>query len=287
MTGRPIPVREEIRALRAYRLTPEDAPLLRAKLDVLSKLGVEGEAESATRKLENLLEKWDFDAPNPDGDDLFTSLASGHVRMQMGDKRDLKEKYQCADMAAFIKWSLLEAYGIDGRIRQNKDGSFTLTAECAAEHLKTLNHVAKILHAAFRELMVTFLALPGASSRDSRIFLRGIYDGMMNDPKKPGELLPKRSPVKMQLAKKKALAHAPGLAIHPYTTGMEMGARVRMSIPIEQIAGDLKDAEARARLTEPKSYEKPHQAKKTPRNRKDRAQGPLQDRHRERRRARG
>ena len=33
MTGRPIPVREEIRALHAYRLTPEDAPSLRAKLD--------------------------------------------------------------------------------------------------------------------------------------------------------------------------------------------------------------------------------------------------------------
>jgi histidinol-phosphate aminotransferase len=33
VTGRPIPVREEIRALRAYRLTPESAPPLRAKLD--------------------------------------------------------------------------------------------------------------------------------------------------------------------------------------------------------------------------------------------------------------
>ena len=33
MTGRPIPVREEIRALRGYRLLPEDSPPLRAKLD--------------------------------------------------------------------------------------------------------------------------------------------------------------------------------------------------------------------------------------------------------------
>ena len=33
MTGRPVPVREEIRALRAYRLAPEDAPPIRAKLD--------------------------------------------------------------------------------------------------------------------------------------------------------------------------------------------------------------------------------------------------------------
>jgi len=33
VTGRPIPVREEIRALRAYRVRPEDAPPLRAKLD--------------------------------------------------------------------------------------------------------------------------------------------------------------------------------------------------------------------------------------------------------------
>jgi histidinol-phosphate aminotransferase len=33
VTGRPIPVREEIRALRAYRLLPEKAPPLRAKLD--------------------------------------------------------------------------------------------------------------------------------------------------------------------------------------------------------------------------------------------------------------
>jgi histidinol-phosphate aminotransferase len=33
VSGRPVPVREEIRALRAYRLLPEDAPPLRAKLD--------------------------------------------------------------------------------------------------------------------------------------------------------------------------------------------------------------------------------------------------------------
>ncbi len=33
MTGRTVPVREEIRALGAYRLVPEDAPPLRAKLD--------------------------------------------------------------------------------------------------------------------------------------------------------------------------------------------------------------------------------------------------------------
>ena len=33
MSRRPVPVREEIRALRAYRLEPEDAPSLRAKLD--------------------------------------------------------------------------------------------------------------------------------------------------------------------------------------------------------------------------------------------------------------
>lgn len=33
MMGRPIVVREEIRTLRAYRLSPEDAPPLRAKLD--------------------------------------------------------------------------------------------------------------------------------------------------------------------------------------------------------------------------------------------------------------
>jgi histidinol-phosphate aminotransferase len=33
MTGRPVPVREEIRTLRAYRLAREDAPPIRAKLD--------------------------------------------------------------------------------------------------------------------------------------------------------------------------------------------------------------------------------------------------------------
>src|ERR1019366_7247890 len=33
ITGRTVPVRQEIRALEAYRLVPEDAPPLRAKLD--------------------------------------------------------------------------------------------------------------------------------------------------------------------------------------------------------------------------------------------------------------
>lgn len=54
--------------------------------------------------------------------------------------------------------------------------------------------------------------------------------------------------MKQPKGRSRSLVTAPALALHPYAIGLEMGRKVRLSIPIEQIAGDLADAEKLARL---------------------------------------
>jgi hypothetical protein len=75
-----------------------------------------------------------------------------------------------------------------------------------------------------------------------------VYDGALNDEKKPGEKLPERSPTKTAKGRKRSLVNAPALALHVYSVGLELGRKVRLSIPVEQITGALVEAERVCRL---------------------------------------
>lgn len=230
------------------------AHILREKLKALVDRGIAGEQASAARKLKRLEAKYDFGAANPDGGDLFADALkkfgdpTGCYWQHRGNERPLAEVFADSEIASFVKYALLNAYRIEGKIRENQDRTFTVIVEAAKESMKTLNFVARTLHNAFRALLAAFLTLPGASQRDARLFIRAVYDGCLNDEKQPGERLPERAPVKMPKGRKRALVVAPALAIHPYSVGLEMGRKVRLSIPLDQIAGDLKEADRIARL---------------------------------------
>lgn len=224
------------------------ARLLREKLLALIARGVGGEADSAKRKLARLERAYDFTAPNPDGGDLFADALEGIAYMHRGNDRALAETFADSELACFVKWAIQAAYGIEGKLKENPDRTFTLIVEAAAESMKTMNFIARTLHNAFRDLLAQFLALPGASTRDGRLFIRAVYDGCLNDEKAAGERLPSPVAAKVRKGRRRSLAVAPALAVHPYSIGLEMGRRVRLRIPIEQIAGDLKNREEVARL---------------------------------------
>ncbi len=222
------------------------ARALRAKLAALVERGVAGEADSAKRKLARLEKSFDFTAENPDDAatrDLFRDALGSY-----GMHRDCAEKFADYDIASFVKWAILNAYGIEGKLRENRDHTISLVLEASHESMKVINHVARLLNRAFSDLLAAFLALPGAGERDGRTFVRACYDGCMNDQRKDCEPLPSRATVKMPKGKKRSVVVAPGIAIHPYTVGVELGRKIRISVPIEQIAGDLKNREEAARL---------------------------------------
>lgn len=222
---------------------------LRAKLQALAAKGVEGEAASATAKLTRLEAKYDFAAPDPDGADLFSEV----VILRRGNQRDLTGVYRDGEIASFTKWAITAAFQVQTLIRVNRDNTFTLCAECAVESRKTLDHVSKVIRESFERLWTAFAELPGASERDARTFLRGLYDAMMHDERPAGQMLPPRTTKPPELrtrARKHALVERPALSLHPYEAGLALGGKIRIQIPIEQIVGDLKDAEKRARLSD-------------------------------------
>ena len=218
------------------------AHILRAKLAELVARGVDGEKDSAARKLARLEAAFDFTAPNPDGGDLFVDTPGASTVRRGQHARALDEIFHDGEIAVFVKFAILAAYRIDGTIRDNRDGTFTVSVEAEAQSMKTLNFIGKTLHGAFRALLAAFLKLPGASERDSRMFIRAVYDGALNDEKKPGEKLPERSPTKSAKGRKRSLVST-GIALHVYSVGVQLGKKIRMNVPLEQIACDLADAD--------------------------------------------
>jgi hypothetical protein len=83
--------------------------------------------------------------------------------------------------------------------------------------------------------------LNGVTTSDRKLFVRGLYDGMMNDGRGIGEPLPSRvaAQVKRTKAKKGSVASPPGLASHPYTVALSLGKQIRFATPLEEITAEL------------------------------------------------
>ena len=95
--------------------------------------------------------------------------------------------------------------------------------------------------ASFSALVEHFKAVQGTNASDRNVFVMGLYDGMMNQTREIGQRLPARAAVvKLGRAKKRAVALAPGLNIHPYS--IDLGKQIRFSVPLEHILAEMDNA---------------------------------------------
>jgi hypothetical protein len=223
---------------------------MREKLRELVERGVEGESVTARHKLERLESRFDFEAVSADeGPDLF----SGRVSSTPGKARALKLKGLSSEVACYIKWALHAAFGVETSLRHEANGAVAVLVEASKTSLPTLNHVAEVIQRNFETLWSQFSGFPGASERDAKMFLLGLYDGMMDDRRAAGEPLPHRAPKKppgrrKAKAKSGPVPAAHGLSIHPYETALDLGKKIRLSVPLEAIADELMNKETVARL---------------------------------------
>ena len=68
----------------------------------------------------------------------------------------------------------------------------------------------------------------------------GLYDGMMNEVRAPGQRLPGRSnSAKRRKARTSSANKAAGMQAHPYSIAVSLGKQIRFSAPLEQIAAEL------------------------------------------------
>ncbi len=139
-----------------------------------------------------------------------------------------------------------------------------LVAETTPATANKLAKVALHISQSFQTLIDKLGALSGATTSDRVLFVRGLYDGMMNDGRGVGERLPERAQKRARgrgtKAKKSAVTVAPGLAIHPYTMALSLGKQIRFAAPMEEVLAELEratrlaiapspsDAEAKCRM---------------------------------------
>ena len=205
--------------------------------------GTPDEIATAKRKLHRLRSRYDFSKPDPAGQeelDIFSGIARRRNTRHTAHVHTFEPPD--FDIANSVKWAIEQATGIPCSFR---DGELS-----AAVTPGTANRLAKVaLHIteSFKALLDQFGRLHGVSASDRRLFVHGLYDGMMNDPRGIGERLPgaatsqgrRKKAAKSVPARPDQPPHSPHLAVHPYTIALDLGRQIRFATPIAAIAAEL------------------------------------------------
>lgn len=215
------------------------ALLLRAKLAALVSRGIDGEAENAKRKLARLDARYDFTAPcEQQKGDIFAGLQF-NIRSQTA--RELATFAQTdSDIASFVQWAISTAAGVNGSLRQTADWKLSVWMEADASAIPRLTVIAETIRRSFADLWKSFAGTPGVRPEARKSFLLGLYDGMMIESRATGQCLPPVVAAKVKVSKRKRqLAAAPGISIHPYEIALGLGRDIRLSVPLGQIVETL------------------------------------------------
>ncbi len=225
------------------------ARALLAKLLALAERGIDGERQSAQRKLRRLKARFDFSGPeSAETPDLF----SGRFKPATKARPIFSFGPEEFEIANSVKWAIESATRIPCVYRNRE-----LLAAASAPTARRLEEIAGCIAASFRALLDKFSAAESVSAADCGIFVRGLYDGMMNEARDPGQPLPSRpGGVRKQRRRKGAAScaadaapRAAGLHVHPYTLAVGLGRQIRFSAPVERIAAEL-EATLRKCLTQ-------------------------------------
>jgi len=209
---------------------------MRDKLQALVDRGIGGEKAAAKVKLDRLLARYNFTGtPPPTTADLFEGkFKPGPVANAIGKVGDLM-------VATFVKWSIERRTGLSCRLRCDE-----ILAETPPKTASRLAGIVEIVARAFSELWKMFETTPGVQLGDKALFIRGLYDGMMDDVL-CGEALPPRVGIRpARIGRgKRSLKKAPALTLHPYSVAVGLGRKIILRIPLADIASELETTLAR------------------------------------------
>lgn len=206
------------------------ARALLAKLEAMAERGINGERDAAKAKLDRLKARFDFSASDPNGPDLF----KGSFQRSTNAQTVLADSTIAGDVLNAVKWALENETKISCLFRNG-----ALLAEATPKTAATLATIAKTVAHSFTQLWEQFQATPGTNPADRGSFMLGLYEGMLNETR-TNEALPKRLRIEhTRKAKRRALNHAPGLSIHPYTIAVNLGKQIRFCVPLDTMTQEL------------------------------------------------
>lgn len=203
--------------------------------------GTPDEIDVATRKLQRLRHRFDFSAPLPgETMDIFAGLTPKRIVRRAVHVHTFQPGE--LDVANSVKWAIEQATGIPCIFRGEE-----LRASASAATANKLAKVALHITESFRSLLAEFGRVQGVTASERQQFVRGLFDGMMNESRSVGERLPGGAPSNSRRKKPKqsAVDLKPRIAVHPYTLAVSLGKRIRFAAPLEEITAEL------ARATQP------------------------------------
>jgi hypothetical protein len=202
------------------------------KLQALADRGVDGEREVAQRKLAGLKARYDFTVPGgADGPDLF----SGRFTCSSTARPICSFRRHEIALASSVKWAIEAATNVRCLHRGAE-----LLAEATPATARRLRQISDHIAQSFRVLLDRFSALDGVAVTDRSAFLMGLYDGMMNEAREPGQRLPGRSnSAKKRKTRSSSANPASAMQTHPYSMAVSLGRQIRLSAPLQQIAAEL------------------------------------------------
>lgn len=207
--------------------------MLFEKLRVLAERGVDGEREVAQQKLARLEARYELTGPAvTDTPDLF----SGRFARSSRARHIYSFKNNETALASSVKWAIEAATKVRC-LHRNAD----LLAEATPRTARRLSEISNHIAQSFRVLLGRFSALNGVTASDQSAFLMGLYDGMMNDVRDPGQRLPGSAnlPRKRKGRPSSPTTARAGMQAHPYSIAVSLGKQIRFSAPLEQIAAEL------------------------------------------------
>ena len=222
----------------------------RALLEKLERLadpangGTPDEIATANHKLERLRNRYDFSAPDPAANgqmDIFAGIRSKRKARRAAHLYTFHPNDR--EVANSVKWAIEEATGIPCYFC-GEDLTAAVTAGTANRLAKVASHISQ----SFKTLLDQLGTLQGVTPSDRRLFVRGLYDGMMNDARGVGERLPGDGNVHRgrrrakKTKKKSSTERPPQLAVHPYSVALALGRQIRFAAPVDTIAAELERA---------------------------------------------
>lgn len=202
---------------------------VRKGLEALAERGINGERDVARVKLAALIDRYDFGQQEVSSLDLFKGkFERGPFGVPVGIVPEM-------DIASAVKWAIETRTGIACRFQGD-----TLLAEASPGTAKTLEGIVAVVGPAFVRLWQTYEQAGGLRA-DRNCFLLGLFEGMMNDERKPGQPLPARGLAPRRKSKGKQAAIAPGLSVHPYSLAVGYGRKIRFSVPVAEVEKELRD----------------------------------------------
>jgi len=206
--------------------------------------GTDHEKSIAKEKLKRLDARYNF-AGEPDlkVGDIFEGWQQPTRSKQSHPV--LKVKKEWLDAANLVKWVFQDKFQTGSGWRSLPEGA-ELMLDAGKDDAARFQPFASNLHDTIIAACSEFSCGRAVRELDRAPFLKGLYDGLMDEPRTAGTMMPGFSPLpkkKQPRRKKPAKPTAPltdAPTIHPYDLGRNVGNKLRINVPREQLCETIR-----------------------------------------------